>query len=51
LIHPGVQFNSVEGDALFADRYFGEVRAYLGIEAVAVHAEIRRGVSQAKEAW
>jgi hypothetical protein len=40
VIHPGVQFNSVEGDALITDRDFGEVRAYLGVEAIPVHAEV-----------
>jgi hypothetical protein len=45
-IEPCVQFKSVEADALRTDGNFGEVGAYLGIEAVPVHAEIERGVAE-----
>ncbi|MGB5761048.1 MAG: hypothetical protein WBM58_00705 [Sedimenticolaceae bacterium] len=45
MIHPGVQFNSVEGDALIADWNFGEVRPHLGVEAIAVHAQIEGRVA------
>lgn len=46
MIRPGVQFKPVEGDALLTNRDFGDVRADLAVEAVAVHAEVKRGVSK-----
>ncbi|MFB3088406.1 MAG: hypothetical protein ACE10E_08880 [Acidiferrobacterales bacterium] len=49
LIHPGIQVKAIEGNALFADRDFSELGPYLGIEPIAVHAEIVRRVSQAQE--
>ena len=51
MIHPGVQFKSVEGDALFTDADFGQIRPYYGVEAIAIHAEVARGVAQPDEAW
>ena len=38
-----------EGDALLADGDVGETRPHLEIEAVAVHAEIRRWIAKAYE--
>jgi hypothetical protein len=49
LIHPGVEFKSVEGDALFSDADFNEIRANLGIEAVAVHAQVARRIPEADQ--
>ena len=49
VLHPGVQFKSVEGDALLTDGNVGEMRPDLAIEAVAVHAEIRRCVAKTYE--
>jgi hypothetical protein len=49
VLHPGVQFKSVEGDALPADRDSGEVFANLRVEPIAVHAEVERRVTQANE--
>src|SRR5690242_18163545 len=51
LLDPGVQFKAIEGDALGADGDFRELRPYLGVEPVAVHAEIERRVAKADEAW
>jgi hypothetical protein len=48
--HPGVEFKSVEGNSLSTDRDGGEVGAYLGVEAVAIHAEIIRRVPQPDDA-
>ena len=45
----GEWFKPVEGNALLTDRNVGEVMAYLGIEAIAVHAEVERCVAQADE--
>lgn len=50
MIHPGVQFNSVKGDALLADPDFGDLRPYLGVEAVAVHAQVEGRVTQPQQA-
>jgi hypothetical protein len=49
LIHPGLQFKSVESDTLFADRDLDEVRPHLGVEAVAVHAEIARCIAETNQ--
>jgi hypothetical protein len=45
-IHPGVQFKPIESDALYANRNFGEIRANLGVETVAVHAEVKGSISK-----
>jgi hypothetical protein len=50
LLDPGVQFKAIEGDALGADRDLRELRPHLGVEPVAVHAEIERRVTKADEA-
>ena len=40
VVHPSVEFKAIEADPLLADRDFGQVRAHLRVEAVAVHAEV-----------
>jgi len=40
MIHPGVQIKAVEGNALFADLNFNEIRTNLGVKAVPVHPKI-----------
>ena len=50
LLDPGVQFKAIERDALGADRDLRELRPYLGIEPIAVHAEVERRVAKADEA-
>lgn len=50
LVRPGVQVKPVESDPPHADRYLGELRPHLGVEPVAVHAEIARRVAVADEA-
>lgn len=49
MIDPGVQFKAVERDTLSTDRDFREVGADLCVEAVAVHAEVAWGISEAEE--
>ena len=49
MIHPGVQFKAIEGDALATDRDLGEVRADICIEAGPVHTEIARGIAKAQQ--
>jgi hypothetical protein len=47
---PGVQFKSVERNALRADRNLCDVAADLRVEAVAVHAEVARRIAESDEA-
>ena len=47
VVGPGVKVKSIEGDTALADRHLDEQWPYLGLEAVAVHAEIRRCVPEA----
>jgi hypothetical protein len=49
VLRPRVQFKSIECDPLHPDRDLGEVRPDLGVEAVAVHAEIAGGVAESDE--
>ena len=50
MVHPGVHFKAVEGDALPADAELGEGRAHLPVKAVAVHTQVGRGVAEADQA-
>jgi hypothetical protein len=45
VVGPGIEVKAVEGDALRTDRDHGEERADVAIEAIFVHAEIRRRVA------
>jgi hypothetical protein len=49
-LRPRVQFKPIECDPLNADRYLGEARPHLGVEAVSVHAEITGRVTEPEEA-
>ena len=48
VIRPGIQVNAIEGDTLRTDRNHAELRPHLAIEAVLIHAEVRRRVAQAR---
>jgi hypothetical protein len=50
VIRPGVQINAIEGDALRADGNRRDVRTHVVVEAVLVHAEVSRRVTQPNEA-
>lgn len=50
VIHPGVQFKPVEGDPLLADGDLRETGSNIGVETVAVHAEIERRIPQPQQA-
>ena len=50
VVHPGVHFKAVEGDALLADSNLGQSRSNLAVKAVAVHAQIGGGVAEADQA-
>jgi hypothetical protein len=49
LIHPGIQFKAIEGNALFPDANFNEIRPYLGVKAVAVHTQVTGCVAEANQ--
>ncbi len=46
VVGPGIEVKPVKGDPLRADRDHVEERANVAIEAIFVHAEIRRRVAQ-----
>jgi len=49
LIYPGIQFKAVKGNALLSDAYFSQIRSYLGIKAVSVHAQISGRIAKPDE--
>lgn len=49
ILHPGIQFKSVECDPAATDRDLGEEGPYLGIEAITVHAEVKWCIAKANE--
>jgi len=50
IIRPGVEFKTVEGDALYTDWDFCEEGPHFLVEAVDVHSEVLRRVSQSIQA-
>jgi hypothetical protein len=50
LIHPGIQFKSVKGDALFPDRYLGQPGPDLSVKAIPVHAQVAGRITEADQA-
>ena len=50
MVHPGIHFKAVEGDALAADPELGQGGAHLTVKAVAVHAQVSRGITEAEQA-
>jgi hypothetical protein len=49
LLYPVIEFKSVEGNALFADPDFNEIRPYLGVKAVAVHTQVTGCVAETNQ--
>ena len=49
MLHPGIEFKSVEGDALPPDANFHQIRPYLGVETITVHAEVAGRVPEANQ--
>jgi hypothetical protein len=45
LIHPGVEIKPVEGNSLFSDADFHQMRADFSVETVLIHSEIERNIS------
>jgi hypothetical protein len=50
VVGPGIEVKPVKGDTLTSNWDRGEKRTHLSVEAIFVHAEIRRGVAQSNEA-
>ena len=50
VVGPGIEVKPVKGDPLGADRDLVQERTNVAIEAIFVHAEIRRGIAQTDEA-
>ena len=49
MLRKSVQFKSVEGDSLFSDANFNEIGPYLGVEAIAVHAQVTGCIPEANQ--
>jgi hypothetical protein len=49
VVGPGIEVKPVESDSLRTDRDCGEARTNVAVEAIFIHAEIRRGVAQPDE--
>jgi hypothetical protein len=49
-LRPRVQLKPIECDALNANRYLGEARPHLGVEAIAIHAEIAGCIPEPEQA-
>ena len=49
MLYPAIEFKSVESDALFADANFNKIRTYLGVEAIAVHAQVAGRIPEADQ--
>ena len=49
VVRPRLQFKSVKGDALGADRDISEVRPYVVVKSVPIHAEIPGRILQPDE--
>jgi len=50
VIHPGIQFKSVKGDALFPDRNLRQPGPDLAVKAIPVHAQVAGCVPEADQA-
>lgn len=50
VVHPGIKLKAIERDALFTDGDFGKAGPYLGVEPIAIHAEVGWCVPQPQHA-
>jgi len=46
LIYPGIEFKPIEGDALITNRDLSQIRTHIGVEAIAIHAQIEGRIPQ-----
>src|SRR5579883_759500 len=51
VVGPCIEVKAVEGDALCSDRDYSYLRTHFAVEAVLVHAEIRRRIPKSNETW
>jgi hypothetical protein len=49
LLHPVIEFKSVEGDSLFPNADFNEIWPYLGVKPVAVHTQVTGRIPEADQ--
>jgi hypothetical protein len=49
VVHPGIHFKAIEGDALPADSNFGQGAAHFPVKAVGVHAQVGGRVAEADQ--
>ena len=49
MVDPPVKFKTVKGHALATDANFSNQGPHLGVEAVAIHAEVTRGIAETEE--
>jgi hypothetical protein len=50
VVRPAIEVKAVKGNSLRPDRDCRQERTHFAIEAILVHAEIRRGIAQANKA-
>jgi hypothetical protein len=50
LLGPPIQVKAIEGDTLGTDGDLGHPGAHLGVEPIAVHAEVARCIAQPDQA-
>ena len=51
MVYPGIQIKAIKGNTLLSDANFNEIRPYLGVKAVSVHAQIGGRVPEADQSW
>jgi len=51
VVYPGIQIKAIKGNTLLSDANFNEIRPYLGIKAVSVHAQIEGSVPETDQSW
>jgi len=50
VVNPCIEFETIEGNALFTDWDFSELGSYLNTETITIHAEVGRCVPQPQQA-
>ncbi len=50
VVRPAIEVKAVKGNSLRSNRDSRQERAHVTIEAILVHAKIRRGIAQANKA-
>ena len=51
MVYPGIQIKTIKGNTLLSDANFNEIRPYLGVKAVPVHAQIEGSVPETDQSW